>query len=179
VTIRSELFVATRRHALRFARRREAAGPPDYVRIAGHGLLPDDLESLWATLLGEPLDSARHQLENLRFGPRNPTGWRRLRRRLLILAAVARTVTGGEGADSGLYRFPPAYVRLLAALDDAALDAAVRDLNASPAWRPAAGHDARTWLAELRGLARHSVASGRPMFLWGETVPVADATERS
>jgi hypothetical protein len=179
VTIRSELFVATRRKALRFGRKSDEVGPPDYVRIAGHGLLPDDLESLWATLLREPLDPARHQLENLRFGPRNPTGWRRLRRKLLILAAVARTVTGGEGADSGLYRFPPAYVRLLAALDDAALDAAARDLNASPAWRPEAGPDARAWLAELRGLARHSVASGRPMFLWGETVAAAAVTEHS
>jgi hypothetical protein len=133
-------------------------------------VLPGDLEALWAILLGEPLDPARHQLENLRFGPRNPTGWRRVRRRLLILAAIARSVTGGEGADSGLYRVPAAYVGLLADLDDAALGPAARRWSEASAWAASDAPEAAGLLEDLRELARRSVASGQPMFLWGETV---------
>jgi len=174
VTVHSELFVATRRNALRFAVRRATADAPDYTRAAGQGVLPEDLEALWAVLVQEPLDPARHQLENLRFGARNPTGWRRLRRKLLILAAVARSVTGGEGADAGLYRLPPAYVRLLAAIRDDAVATCARNWTVSSSWAARAGSDAPRLLEDLRRLARHSLAVDRPMFLWGETVADAE-----
>ncbi len=166
MTIRSELFVATRRNALRFAARREAADTPEYVRMPGLGLRPDDLEALWAILLAEPFDPVRHQLENLRFGPRNPTGWRVLRRKLLILAAVARSATGGAGVECGLYRIPTAYVRLLAGLDDQALESCLTDW----AWAASSGLEGRRLLEALRRLASNAIETGRPLFLWGETV---------
>lgn len=170
MTVCSELFVAKRRDALRFSARRPSAASPEYVRTAGRGVLPDDLEALWAALLGEPVDPSRHQLENVRFGPSHPTGWRRLRRKVLILAAVVRSVMGGEGVDAGLYRLPPAFVRLLADLDDATLRTALPHWSAASSWASAAGDETGRLLDELRSLARHALASGRPLFLWGETL---------
>jgi hypothetical protein len=141
-------------------------------------LRPDDLEALWAILLAEPFDPVRHQLENLRFGPRNPTGWRVLRRKLLILAAVARSATGGAGVECGLYRIPTAYVRLLAGLDDQALGSCLTGWAGSSAWAASSGLEGRALLEALRRLARHSIETGRPLFLWGETIDDRGVTDR-
>jgi hypothetical protein len=173
--VHSELFVSTRGKALRFEKHRERAAPPAYVRVESRGLMPVEFAALWAILLHEPYEPSRHQLENLYFGTPRDTRLGRMRRKLLMWKAVVQTLRGRDVANSGLYRFPPGYVRTLAALDDPAL------ATAAAAWSGAEGggcpgaDDAQAVLLELRRLAALAESTRRQLFLWGTTAPRPDA----
>jgi hypothetical protein len=170
VIVRSELFVSTRAKARRFGRRLDAAASPDYVRASGCGLAPLELEPLWAILLDEPLDPARHRLENLRFGAPPTTALGRIRRRLLVLRAALGSVLGGESTQSGLYRFPTSFVRALALLDEGSLSARAAAWAATSAMAAHPTVDAHETLRALRRLALEAQQTRRGLFLWGTTL---------
>jgi hypothetical protein len=173
--VRTELFVSTRGNARRFEKRRERALPPAYVRVESGSVMPVELGRLWAILLNEPYDAARHELENLYFGTHLRTRFGRVRRKLLMWKAVVRALLGGEIGSSGLYRFPPAYVRTLAALDDRSLQAAAATWARAEGMADRGPADAQGLLLELRRLAAHAESTRRQLFIWGTTSAERDA----
>ena len=162
-----EIFVSSRRDALKFEKLLSEASPPAYLRGEAKGLMPVDFEVLWSVLLNEPFDPTRHQLEDVYFGSHYRTPLGRIRQRLLIWKAMAKELLGSGVGDSWLHRFPFGLVGLLASLDDSSLR------RAAPAWLSKAeiahrsAEDVELILADLRRLAAQAQQSRRHMFVWG------------
>jgi hypothetical protein len=164
-----ELFVSTPRNALRFEKRLEEATRPAYERSDAKGLTPLAFETLWSILLGEPFDPRRHQLEDLYFGSHLRSGFGKLRQRLLVWKAIAKSLLGAEVGDSWLHRFPATYVTALAELNDTSLQSAAAQWAQTEELRRRTEADAQHVLNELRRLAIHAVSHRQQLFLWGST----------
>jgi hypothetical protein len=171
MAVRSELFVSTRRQAKRFSQLRATLGSSAYDPVDARGLAPLEFERLSAILGQKDHDPDALRLVNVRFGQPARRGWAGLVRRFRIWIAIVWSVVGGEGPDAGLYRFPPAYLRLLAGLQDTDLPGVAKAWADTEAMAGRDGTSAQAMLIELRRLARSAEATRRGLFLWGATVP--------
>jgi hypothetical protein len=162
-----ELFVATRRNAMKFESRLDAAEPPIYERAEAKGLTSLEFETLWAILQREDFDPRRHWMEDLYFGSHNRSTLGRLRTKVLIWKAMLQSLLGKDVGSSWLHRFPKAYVSRLAELKDAEIPYIAATWSKTEEMASRKSVDLEELLRTLRRLANAAESSKRQMFVWG------------
>lgn len=162
-----ELFVATRRNALKFESRLDVAKPPAYERAEAKGLTPLEFETLWAILQGESFDAKRHQLEDLYFGTHSQSALGRFHMKLLIWKAMLQSLLGKDVGSSWLHRFPKPYVNRLANLKDDEISHIAAAWSKTEEMARSAPRDLDDMLRTLRRLAAVAASSNKQMFVWG------------